>query len=421
MSAPVSELLTNQPHVTLAPATKTIRRKRGPSLSRRTGQSGSVFQQNQISWNPAAPAYGRFWVDAPEGRKRRVISLGNCATRTVAKRKLREFIETEGVNNKDTFIASTTPGMTFREQAKVWISSLATRRRRPVKPATIFGWQHALDKWILPTIGDIPLAEVSNAALKKLVETMAEGGLAAKTIVNYSQVPKLVVASVVNDEGEQIYPRKWNHDFVGMPIIDKNKQHRPTVTESEVGEITSHPSFRFGVLFTLLAGTGLRIGEALALKASDFTDDFRVLHVTRSIWHGREQEPKTPAAVREVDLAEPLAALVRAFAEDKDGYLFSTRSGRPIGHRNVNRAAGVGVHALRRFRIETLRRARVPEELIGLWLGHAPRTITDLYAEGLKRDRVWRREWCEKAGLGFSWVGLYGARNSVPITLEKAA
>jgi hypothetical protein len=97
--------------------------------------------------------------------------------------------------------------------------------------------------------------------------------------------------------------------------------------------------------------------------------------------------------------------MLRAFAEGKDGYLFSTRSGRPLGHRNVNRAAGVGVHALRRFRIETLRRARVPEDLVGLWLGHAPRTIIDLYAEGLKRDRDWRREWCEKAGLGFRSLG----------------
>jgi integrase len=122
-----------------------------------------------------------------------------------------------------------------------------------------------------------------------------------------------------------------------------------------------------------------------------------------------------------VDIAQPLAEMLRAFAEGKDGYLFSTRSGRPLGHRNVNRAAGVGVHALRRFRIETLRRARVPEDLIGLWLGHAPRTITDLYAEGLKLDRDWRREWCEKAGLGFSWSGLYGAIKQVPIMLEKAA
>lgn len=145
-----------------------------------------------------------------------------------------------------------------------------------------------------------------------------------------------------------------------------------------------------------------------------------MLHVTRSIWHGPEQDPKTQAAVREVDVAEPLAALMRAFAEGKDGYLFCTRSGRPIGHRNVNRAAGVGVHALRRFRAETLRRAKVPEDLIGLWLGYGPRTVTDLYAEGLKNDREWRREWCDRVGLGFSWSGLYGARKNASLESQKA-
>jgi hypothetical protein len=110
-------------HGTLAPAVRTIRR-RGPSMARRIGQAGSVFQQHQTMWNPAASAYGRYWLDSPEGWKRRVISLGVCATRTVARRKLREPIDHEGVNNKDAFISSTTPGMTFREQAERWIFRL---------------------------------------------------------------------------------------------------------------------------------------------------------------------------------------------------------------------------------------------------------------------------------------------------------
>jgi integrase len=389
-------------------------------MSRRTGQSGSVFQQNQTSWNPAAPSYGRFWVDSPEGRKRRVISLGICATRTVAKRKLREFIETEGVNSKEAFITLTTPGTTFREQAKIWLASLATRRRRPVKPATILGWQVPLERWILPTIGDVPLSEVSNAALKKLVEAMAKGGLSPKTIVNYTQVPKMVVASAVNAEGDQLYARKWNHDFVGMPIVDKSKQPRPTVNETELGDIINRAKYPIAVLVCLLAGSGLRIGEALALKATDFSPDFRVLEVTRSIWHGREQDPKTPAAVREVDIAEPLAALLQVYAEGRSGYLFGTRSGRPIAQRNAHRAVGRGLHQFRRFRTETLRKARVPEDLIGLWLGHAPKSVTDLYANGLQHDRAWRREWCERVGLGFA-VGLGGARNETPLDLKKAA
>lgn len=329
-------------------------------------------------------------------------------------------IDAEGVNTKDAFISSTAPGITFREQAERWISSLPTRRRRPVKPATIFGWRHALDRWVLRTLGHRQLSEVSNGAMRELVEAMTAGGLAPKTIVNYSQVPKMILASVVNAEGDQLYPRKWNHDFIGLPIVNINEQHRPTVTEAEIGDLTSHASFRFAVLFSLLAGTGLRAGEALALKPTDFTPDFRVLRVTRSIWKGREQDPKTPAAVREIDIAEPLAALLRVFAEGKTGYLFATKSGRPLGQRNVHRAAGVALHAFRRFRTETLRRARVPEDLIGLWLGHAPHSVTDLYANGLHNDRSWRREWCDRAGLGFS-MGLIGARNNAPHDSQKAA
>ena len=40
-----------------------------------------------------------------------------------------------------------------------------------------------------------------------------------------------------------------------------------------------------------------------------------MLNVTRSIWRGKEQYPKTPAAFREVDVVEPLAALMRLCAE----------------------------------------------------------------------------------------------------------
>jgi integrase len=428
---PTAELQTSTPSNTLLNATAIKARKRGPCLSRRTGQCGGVFQRGFPKlWNPKVNAFGRFYVDIPgcENRTRRVLSLGICPTRTIARRKLREFIEQEGINKSAYFVAAGTPTFTFREQAEIWIQALPTRRRRPVKPATIHGWQHALDKWILPTIGDLSVAEVSNAALKLLIDTMAAGGLAAKTIVSYTLVVKLVVASAVNSEGDQLYPRKWNHDFVGMPIVDKNKQPRPTVTEAQVATILANILPRYKPLFALLAGTGLRIGEALALKATDFSQDCRILSVQRSIWHGKEQEPKTPAAVRVIDIPEALAALMREYvAGIPSGYLFGTRkSNRPLGQRNLLRAlhdAGVstGFHAFRRFRTETLRRARAPEDLIGLWLGHARHNITDLYARGLQTDEAWRREWCERVGLGFSLNGLRGLQKIVEISTAQAA
>ena len=145
----------------------------------------------------------------------------------------------------------------------------------------------------------------------------------------------------------------------------------------------------------------------------------------RSIWCGKEQLPKTPNAIREVDIAEPLAHLLQEHAAGKTGYLFATSTGRPMLQRNVlgwlHDTKKVGFHAFRRFRIETLRRARVPEDLIRLWLGHAKPTVTDLYADGLKNDSAWRQEWAGRVGLGFSLNGLLGLQNVVQIDAAKVA
>jgi hypothetical protein len=92
------------------------------------------------------------------------------------------------------------------------------RKRKPIAPATVEWWQGCLDVWILPNLGDVPLPSVGNFALKGLVEKMVAAGLSPKTVNTYSQVVKSVVASAVNEEGEQLFPRKWNHEFVDMPV-----------------------------------------------------------------------------------------------------------------------------------------------------------------------------------------------------------
>jgi hypothetical protein len=63
----------------------------------------------------------------------------------------------------------------------------------------------------------------------------------------------------------------------------------------------------------------------------------------------------------------------------------------------------------------------VPEELTRLWLGHSKQTVTDFYAIGLEKDEAWRRDWCRRAGLGFSLVGLLGLQNEVKINSVEAA
>jgi integrase len=398
----------------------TPARRRGPCLARRTGQTGNVYQPHARSkrWEPETPAYGRVWLDTPNRRIRKTVTLGICPTRTIARQKVREYIEQQGYNSKERFEQTTTPGTSFETQANHWIESLPTRRRKPVKPATVAGWAHCLDRWLIPNLGAKPLSEVSNGAVRELVEVMSAAGLSPKTIVNNVAVAKMVVASAVNKDGEQIYPRTWNHDFIGLPTVNKADQERQTVSLVQLQTILANVPERFAIFLALIAGTGLRIGEVLGLHHSDFKNDCRVLHVQRSVWNGKPQAPKTKNAVRIIDIHDELAKVLREHVRQTDTYLFTSRNGTPLNVRNVLKVLHgtgikVGFHALRRFRTETLRRARVPEDLIRFWLGHSSASVTDLYAEGLQNDEPWRRDWCDRAGLGFVLDGLRGYMASV--------
>jgi hypothetical protein len=100
-----------------------------------------------------------------------------------------------------------------------------------------------------------------------------------------------------------------------------------------------------------------------------------------------------------------LAQVLRRYTEGKDGYLFTTRAGRLLDQRNSLKAlhgAGNrgGFHTFRRFRFAVLRKAGIPENLIKLWMDHS-QNLMELYAAQLRLNMAYRREWCERAGLGF--------------------
>ena len=209
-----------------------------------------------------------------------------------------------------------------------------------------------------------------------------------------------------------------------LPVVRKDQQHRPTVTADDVKEILSKTRKRmYLVLFALLAATGLRIGEALGLKASDFCPDCCVLHISRSIWRGKEQEPKTANAVRVVDIPEVLASELRQYVSEARGYLFATSHGRPLQQRNVLRVLHqmrpVGFHAFRRFRVNLAQKNKHSER---------PRTLLDGTRAGRNRGPVLKTERRRMLSEGMDRtsrprlsVGPVGLQNEVKVGTKKVA
>jgi integrase len=205
-------------------------------------------------------------------------------TKPERERRARKIIAESGADSEEHFrkVEAINLGVTFRHQAAWFLDHAKNRKRKPIKPATATSWTSHL-AWINKKLGDMPLSSVSNLALKELVAEMSMVGFSPKTMRNYIQVVKMVVASAVDNEGEQLHPRKWNHEFIDLPLV--TEQRRPTFSAEEVAKIVSAAEGQLRVLYSLLAGTGLRIGEMLALEVRDVTGS--TIAVRQGIWRRR--------------------------------------------------------------------------------------------------------------------------------------
>ena len=385
-------------------------KRKGPCMARR-GQVGTIAVSGK--WYVV-----RFWK-YPQGQDRIHASERICPTDSKApgylpkgerRRRANEIVEASGVNDAKQFV-ETNVGTTFREQAKWFLSHSVNRKRRPAKPATIANWQCCADKWLNPNIGDLPLASINNGTVKTLVAKMHAANLSPQTMTTYVNLVKLVVGSAIDDNGDELFPRKWNNEFIDLPVIENQKQ--PTFTAEAMSAIVEKATGQDQVLYALLGGTGLRVGEAFGLEVRHLSADCRIITVEQSCWGKSIQTPKTKSAYRQVDVCTELAKLLKQFIGDRrSGLLFANRIGGPLTQTNVVRRSlhpileelGVektGFHAMRRFRTTWLRKQRTPEDFIRFWLGHAKSSMTDGYSK-LADDMEYRYEVAEKIGAGFS-------------------
>jgi integrase len=157
-----------------------------------------------------------------------------------------------------------------------------------------------------------------------------------KTIVNYYLIAAAVFATAKDRKGKQLYPRQWDLNYIGLPAGDKKAQNTPTVDTAEIETILSAASGRYRVLYALLAGSGLRIAEALGLEiGKHLSPDCSIVFVRQQRskkGRGMEPFPKTDADFRDVDLTPALAMLLKH-------YIGNRTSGFAI--RNIRRTADV--------------------------------------------------------------------------------
>jgi integrase len=188
--------------------------------------------------------------------------------------------------------------------------------------------------------------------------------------------------------------------------------NRPTVARKEAAVMTdaqvralldAASTSRYWPVFRVLAATGMRRGEALALHWRDVDLDAGTLRVTGTLARVDGAltitAPKTQRSRRTVPLDPATVEVLRAHrarqAEERlaagpawrdNGLVFATEVGTPIEPHNALRAfkaaatraglTGVGLHTLRHSAATTMLRHGVPIHVVSTLLGHSSVAIT---------------------------------------------
>jgi integrase len=153
--------------------------------------------------------------------------------------------------------------------------------------------------------------------------------------------------------------------------------------------------YNYEPILRLAIFTGLRLGELLGLQWQDLDFDARELHVRRQWTRARELDtPKTEAALRRIPLSDDLVAFLRehhkrALAEGRAGsFVFISRIGGPLSHRNVQRRAfepaaalaeidGVSFHSLRHAFASRMISRGISATVLARLMGHESSVITE--------------------------------------------
>jgi integrase len=286
---------------------------------------------------------------------------------------------------------------------KAWLPGL------DVRPSTAQLYETIVNAYVVPHLGSVRLQELAPAHLKALYTTLAKTGrrggkpLAAKTIRNVHTTLHRALRDAVEEE---LVVRNVA-DVVRPPKVEWTAPaHWDAATVAAFVTVTK--ADRLGPLWITLASTGLRRGEALALRWSDVSLEHGRASVHRSLaWvKGAASfgEPKTNAGRRTVPLPDETVAVLKAHRKRQAaerlaagelwhdlGLVFALEDGSPIPPGRVTKeftraveAAGLprlSPHGLRHTWATVALEAGVLTKVVADVLGHSSAQITaDLYS-----------------------------------------
>jgi len=226
-----------------------------------------------------------------------------------------------------------------------------------LRETTRSNYVYMYDKFVRDTFGKKKIAEIKfSDVLKFYLYLLNNEGLALSTLDNINTLLHPTFELAVRDEIIRKNPTDGAMKEVTKES-DKTRGIRKALTIEQqrafMGYIAEHPVYyHWWPTFTILLGTGLRIGEALGLRWEDLDFDNKVININHSLVYypvggSRTSEqhiskPKTEAGIRTVPMLDTVrdAFLMEREEQEENGFNQTVIDGMS-GFVFVNRDGGV--------------------------------------------------------------------------------
>lgn len=274
---------------------------------------------------------------------------------------------------------------TLAAYAEHWLDAI----RGTVREHTRSHYRGHLVRYWCPLLGGVPIDQITRRMIRDAMTTLLERPLAPQTVATAHSILRMILALAVDDELVSAnvaigLARKLHRPVRPRTTLDVRQLNLFLATAAKVAPY-QYP------LFVALAAGGLRVGEAIGLRAEDVALDQPVVHVQRTIRAGgKANDPKTKRSRRKVRLTENAVSVLREIRVGETGWLFPGRNpAKPISYTNVSKlthriAMRAGLPEMtpktfRRSAAAVWRSHGVATEWTAAQLGHSSVKVTEAF------------------------------------------
>lgn len=289
-----------------------------------------------------------------------------------------------------------------------WLDTWLSEYVKPaLRPRTYANYEGVVRVHIKPLLGGTPLSKLQASQVQFMVNEVVRSGRSART----AGLARTVIHAALKQAVANGLMQRNVADGARKPKGERRPIRVLTLDEQRAF-LSAASGDRLSAMMVLLLGTGLRLGEAVALRWQDVDLPGRTLRVSQSASRVSikgikskltVQPPKTKAGRRSIPLPQVVVTALQqwrrqqlaerlkmATAWKDTGLVFTTGLGTMLEPRAISRKVAaiskkarikhVNVHALRHTCATRLLEDGVPVRLVQEILGHTSSAITsDIY------------------------------------------